>query len=59
MVKDAIRTSLSNVNKGVCYDGVALPFTFNSIGRQKRRIMETPIFQHAKILSSNKSSKRN
>jgi len=50
--------SLSKVNKGVCH-AVALPFTIKKYPKAKRRIMETPIFHHAKILSSNKSSKRN
>jgi len=49
----------SHLQQGVCHI-VALPFTLKSILMQKKRIMESQIFHHAKIYqSSKKSSKRN
>jgi hypothetical protein len=39
------------INKGVCHT-MALPFTFKKYLKEKKRIMETQIFHHAKIESS-------
>jgi hypothetical protein len=38
-----------NKTRGVFRHTVALPFTLKGILRQRRRIMETQIFHHAKI----------
>jgi len=48
-------------NKGCVTYTVALPFTLKSnyLKAKRRRIMETQIFHHAKIIIFRKSSKRN
>ncbi len=47
-------------NKGLCYTSALLPFTLQSILRQKKNLWKLKYFHHAKIKSSSeKPSKRN
>jgi hypothetical protein len=51
------RLLCGNPTRGVLHCGLAI--YIKKYGKAKRRIMDTPIFQHAKTESSKKSSKRN